>query len=325
MIRFAVRPLRTTGSRAKGQQHFILGVTVPTILYAGLLGLFPVLWALLLMFFDYSPQRAGGGFLGLGGNNPFVGLLHFQNMFVGTDLPARMFRQSLFNTLVFAFAYLPLNLLITLPLASLIESVTHGVKGIFRGIYFLPAVTTSVGVATIWRFMYEPRYGLVNSMITGLGGRPIAFLTDPHREVLGMSIALWAVILAYLWQDYGYNLVIFIAALQNIPKELKEAAMIDGAGFWDTFRHITLPLLRPTVLFVCVMTMISSFQVFDIIQVMTGGGPNNMTRVLQLDIYQNAFRFQNMGWAAAVSFVLLTIVLTITLVQMRLLRTDWEY
>ena len=134
-----------------------------------------------------------------------------------------------------------------------------------------------------------------------------------------------AVIIAYIWADYGYNLVIFIAALQAIPHELKEAAMIDGANAWYIFSRITVPLLRPTLLFVCVMTMLSSFQVFDVIQVMTDGGPNHQTRVMMLDIFDNAFRFQRMGWAAAVSFILLLIVMIVTVVQMRVLRTDWEY
>jgi ABC-type sugar transport system permease subunit len=136
---------------------------------------------------------------------------------------------------------------------------------------------------------------------------------------------MWAVILAYLWQDYGYNMVIFIAALQGIPQELHDASMIDGANSWQSFTRITVPLIQPTILFVCVMTMLSSFQVFDIIQVMTNGDPGNQTQVLMLDIYKNAFRYQRMGWAAAESFVLFLIVMGVTLIQMRLLRTDWEY
>jgi len=136
---------------------------------------------------------------------------------------------------------------------------------------------------------------------------------------------MWAVILAYLWQDYGYNMVIFIAALQGVPQELKDSALIDGATPWQAFTRITIPLIRPTMLFVCVMTMLSSFQVFDIIQVMTNGAPGNQTQVLMLDIYKNAFRFQRLGWAAAESFVLFVLVMGVTVIQMRLLRTDWEY
>jgi multiple sugar transport system permease protein len=320
----------TKGAKRRGglwaaQRRFILGVSIPTLLYIGGLSLFPLVWALVLMFFDYSPQRVGGSFLGLGGNNPFVGLDHFRQMLVGTSMEAQLFRVSLKNTLIFAFAVLPLNLAITLPLAALIESVHDQIKALFRAIYFLPVVTSSVGVALMWGYLYHPQQGLLNAIIRGLGGTPVAWLSDPRATFLGVSVAMWAVIAAYLWQDYGYNLVIFIAALQGIPKEFKEAAMIDGANAWQVFTRVTVPLLRPTLLFVCVMTMLSSFSVFDIIQVMTNGAPNHQTRVLVLDIYENAFRYQNMGWAAATSLVLVMVVMAVTLIQMRLLRTEWEY
>jgi multiple sugar transport system permease protein/raffinose/stachyose/melibiose transport system permease protein len=306
------------------QRRFVLSVTIPMILYGGI-GLLTVAWALLLMFFDYSPGRAGSSVLGLGGSNPFVGLDNFRNMIDGVSREAVQFRISLRNTLIFAFAILPLNVAITLPLAALIESVGSRLKVGFRAIYFLPVITSSVGVALMWGYLYDPQRGLFNALIRQFGGTPVAWLSDPRAQVLGVSVAMWAVIGAYLWQDFGYNLVIFIAALQGIPKEFKEAALIDGANAWQVFLKITIPLLRPTLLFVCVMTMLSSFQVFDIIQVMTNGGPNNQTRVLVLDIYDNAFRYQRMGWAAAVSFVLVLIVMIVTVIQMRVLRTEWEY
>jgi len=306
------------------QRRFILSVTIPMILYGGI-GLFTVGWALVLAFFDYSPGRAGGAILGLGGSNPFVGLEHFANMVSGVSREATQFRISLKNTLIFALAVLPLNLAITLPLAALIESVGERFKTTFRAIYFLPVVTSSVGVALMWGYLYDPQRGLFNAVIRLFGGTPVAWLSDPRAQFLGVSVAMWAVIGAYLWQDFGYNLVIFIAALQGIPKEFKDAALIDGANPWQVFRKITVPLLRPTLLFVCVMTMLSSFQVFDVIQVMTNGNPNNQTRVLVLDIYDNAFRYQRMGWAAAVSLVLVAIVMIVTIIQMRVLRTEWEY
>jgi multiple sugar transport system permease protein len=306
------------------KRRFVFSVTIPAALYASL-GLFTLGWALVLMFFDYSPGRAGGPILGLGGSNPFVGLEHFGDMIEGASLQARLFRISLKNTLIFAFAVLPLNLVITLPLAVLIESVRSWWKTAFRAVYFLPVVTASVGVALIWHYLYDPQAGFFNAVIRLLGGTPVAWLSDPRAEVLGVSVSMWAVIGAYLWADYGFNLVIFIAALQAIPSTFREAAVVDGANAWQVFTRVTIPLLRPTILFVCVMTMISSFQVFDIIQVMTEGGPNNQTRVLVLEIYQNAFRYQRMGWASAIAFVLVLIVMGITIVQMRLLRTEWEY
>jgi ABC-type sugar transport system permease subunit len=318
------RKKQKRGGLAAGQRRFVLSVTIPMILYESI-GIFTLLWAFTLIFFKYSPGRAGGPILGLGGSNPFIGLQHFANMINGVSLEARLFRTSLRNTLIFAFAVLPLNLAITLPLATLLDSIGKRFKTLFRGIYFLPVLTASVGVAMMWGYLYDPQQGLFNAIIRLFGGTPLVWLSDPRAEFLGVNLGMWATIVAYLWQDYGYNMVIFIAALQGIPHELKEAAMIDGANGWQVFTRVTIPLLRPTLLFVCVMTMLSSFQVFDIIQVMTGGGPNHQTRVLMLDIYDNAFRYQRMGWAAAISFVLFLVVMTVTVIQMRVLRTDWEY
>ena len=312
------------GGMAIAKGRFVLGVTLPLLLYESL-GIFVLGWALALMFFDYSSGRAGGPILGLGGSNPFVGIKHFVNMVNGVSLEARLFRTSLKNTLIFAFAVLPLNLAITLPLAWLLESIGSRFKALFRTIYFLPVLTSSVGVALIWMTLYDPQMGWINEVIRYFGGKPVAWLSDPRAGFLGVSVAMWAVILAYLWQDYGYNMVIFIAALQNVPQELRDAAMIDGAGPWQAFTRVVIPLIRPTLLFVCVMTMLSSFQIFDIIQVMTNGDPAYQTQVMILDIYKNAFRYQRLGWAAAESFILFLIVMSVTLFQMRVLRTEWEY
>jgi ABC-type sugar transport system permease subunit len=309
---------------AIAKRRFVLGVTVPLLLYESL-GVLILGWAFVLMFFDYSSGRVGGPILGLGGSNPFVGLRHFVEMIQGTSVEASLFRTSLRNTLVFAFAVLPLNLAITLPLAYLLESIGDRFKALYRTIYFLPVLTSSVGVALIWLSMYNPQSGWINAILRFVGVSPISWLSDPRAGFLGISVAMWAVILAYLWQDYGYNMVIFIAALQAIPQEFKDAALIDGASPWRVFTRVTVPLIRPTLLFVCVMTMLSSFQVFDIIQVMTDGDPGYRTQVLMLDIYKNAFRYQRLGWAAAESFVLFLVVMGVTLVQMRLLRTEWEY
>ena len=325
-----MRVLRSRSERGRrsklkrAERRFVLFLTVPAALYASI-GLFSLAWALALMFFKYSAGRAGGPILGLGGSNPYIGLLHFGNMVRGVSLEARQFRTSLGNTLLFAIVVLPVNLIVTLPLAALIESVKGKLRTVFRAIYFLPAITSSVGVALMWESLYDPKAGLIDEVIRFFGGPTIKWLSDPRSQFLGTSLAMWAVIIAYLWQDYGYNMVIFVAALQNIPKSIKEAAIIDGANAWHVFTRITIPLLRPTLLFVCVMTMLSSFQIFDIIQVMTDGGPKEQTRVLMLDIYENAFRYGRMGWAAAVGWVLTLIVVIVTIIQMRVLRTDWEY
>ncbi|OGO14603.1 MAG: hypothetical protein A2Y93_17680 [Chloroflexi bacterium RBG_13_68_17] len=318
------RSRRSRSGLALAKGRFVLGVTVPLLVYESL-GVFVLGWAFVLMFFDYSSGRVGGPVLGLGGSNPFVGISHFVEMIRGTSVEANLFRTSLKNTLIFAFAVLPLNLAITLPLAYLLESIGDRFKALYRTIYFLPVLTSSVGVALIWLTMYNPQSGWINAILRFLGAQPVSWLSDPRAGFLGISVAMWAVILAYLWQDYGYNMVIFIAALQAIPQEFKDAAMIDGASAWRVFTRVTVPLIRPTMLFVCVMTMLSSFQVFDIIQVMTDGDPGYRTQVLMLDIYKNAFRYQRLGWAAAESFVLFLVVMGVTLLQMRLLRTEWEY
>jgi multiple sugar transport system permease protein len=318
------REKQSKGGLAIAKGRFVLSVTIPLLLYESL-GIFVLGWAFVLMFFNYSSGRLGGPILGLGGSNPFVGLGNFIEMFKGTSVQASLFRTSLKNTLIFAFAVLPLNLAITLPLAYMLESIGERFKAFYRTIYFLPVLTSSVGVALIWMSMYDPQAGWINAIIRMFGGHPVSWLSDPRAGLAGVSVAMWAVILAYLWQDYGYNMVIFIAALQAIPQELKDAALIDGATPWKAFTKITLRLIQPTMLFVCVMTMLSSFQVFDIIQVMTNGAPGNQTQVMMLDIYKNAFRYQRLGWAAAESFILFLIVMGVTIFQMRVLRTDWEY
>jgi ABC-type sugar transport system permease subunit len=198
---------------------------------------------------------------------------------------------------------------------------------LYRTVFFLPVLTSAVGVAIIWGFVLHPQRGLLNGLISRATGKvtAIAWTTDPDLVFLGVPIALVAIIVAYLWQDIGYNLVIFIAALQAIPDSVKDAARVDGASAWQTFRYITLPLLKPTILLAAVLTMISSFQVFDLFQVMTNGGPDDQTRALSIDIYESAFRYQRMGWAAAVSVVLFLLVFTISLVQSRFLKPNWEY
>ncbi len=309
------------------QRGFVSSSISPLMFYLLTMSIFPFLWAIILAFFDYSPRRVGGPILGLGEDNPFVGLAHFQEMWVGHTRNARMFQNSMNNTLLFAMIILPLNLAITLPLAALIESVHERLKPLFRAVYFLPVVTSSVGVAVMWGYIFHAQYGLLNQALKAFGMTPIAWLQDPRVEILGIPAAMFAVIVAYLWQDFGYNLIIFIAALQNIPISLKDAARVDGASPAQVFLHVTLPLLRPTIMVTSVLTMISSFQVFDIIQVMTNGGPGRIgkTDVVVLEIYKNAFRYERMGWAAAMALVLFVLVLLVTTAQRWLLRTTWEY
>jgi len=318
-------PRKERAGLRPGQRRFVWGALIPIFLYLGVFALFPMIWVVVLSFFSYSPVRVGDGLLGLGGRNPFIGLENFTSMLADTQT-AQLFRTSVKNTLIFAFLVLVVNLAITLPLAVLVESVHNRVKGVVRAIYFMPTISSAVAVAIMWGYVFHPQQGLLNNFIKLIGlTPPKSWLTDPGAAVFGVPLAMVAVIIAYVWQDFGYNLVIFIAALQGIPHDIRDAAQIDGASGWQQFRRITIPLLRPTLLFVCTLTMISSFQVFVIFQVMTGGGPQNQTRSLTMDIYENAFRYQAMGWAAAMSLILFAMVLIVTLVQFRVLRTDWEY
>jgi ABC-type sugar transport system permease subunit len=321
---------RWFSGREGAQRRFVTGVTVPAVAFMAIFSLLPIVWAFTLAFFDFSPRRTGTPFLGLGADNPFVGLEHFRRMFdLSPDAPldVRQFHTAVKVTLLFAFLVVPINLAITLPLAAMIDSVHRRMRPVYRTVFFLPVLTSAVGVAIIWGFVLHPQNGLLNGLITRVTGRVtvIAWTTDPNLVVFGIPVALLSVVVAYLWQDIGYNLVIFIAALQAIPRSVKNAALVDGASAWQTFRHITLPLLKPTILLASILTMISAFQVFDLFQVMTDGGPQDQTRALSLDIYRNAFRYQRMGWAAAVSVVLFLIVFVISLAQTRFLRTRWEY
>lgn len=321
---------RWLGGRRGSQRRFVAAVMTPAVAYLAVFSLLPIVWAFALAFFDFSPRRTGSPILGLGADNPFVGLEHFRSMLdFSADAPlnVRQFHIAVKVTLIFAFLVLPLNLAITLPLAAMIESAHKHARPILRTIFFLPVLTSAVGVAIIWGFVLDPQRGLLNGLISRVSGdvTVIAWTTDPRLAFLGIPVPLLAIIVAYLWQDIGYNLVIFIAALQAIPQTVKDAALVDGASAWQIFRHVTLPLLKPTILLASILTMISSFQVFDLFQVMTNGGPDDQTRALSLDIYDNAFRFQRMGWAAAVSLVLFALVLGISLVQARLIRSNWEY
>ncbi len=308
----------------RSQTRFARTSLAPIMIYMMFFTMVPMLWGILITFFRYSPTRVGG-ILGLGGGNPFVGLENYLSLF--SDAPSgSLFRVSLKNTLIFSLIYMPLNLIVTLPLAVLIESIANRAKTFFRTIYFLPTVTSAVAVSLVWGVIYNPTFGLLNMGMRALGLKGYPWLTDPSTDILGIPLPMVCVIITYLWSDMGYNLVIFMAGLQGIPDVYREAAVVDGANAWQRFWHITLPLLRSTMTFVMVMTMLSSWQVFVLFFVMTGrGGPANQTRVLVLHIYETAFRNQEMGQAATVAMVLFLIIMVTTLLQLKLLKKDWEY
>lgn len=309
------------------QRRFAYASLVPILLYMGLFTLFPIIFAMVMSFFSYTPIRAGSGFLSLGGANPFIDIDNYLELFTGTGKPAEVFRLAVKNTFLFTALVLPLNLAITLPLAVILESIGERFKTLFRAIYFLPTISTGVAIAIIWEYVYAPGWGLLSLMFKGVGlVPPKSWLQDPNMIYFGIPLAMICVVIAHVWQDFGYNLVIFLAALQGIPKTLREAARVDGANAWQEFWLVVIPLLRRTVLLTSVLTVISSLQVFVIFQIMTRGGPKNQTQTMLLSIYENAFRFtNNLGLASAMSMILFIIILVLTVIQFRILRTEWEY
>jgi ABC-type sugar transport system permease subunit len=324
---FKKDPVTGSGKLMTGQRRFAYASLAPILLYMGVFSLFPILWALTLGFFSYTPIRQGTWFLGLGGQNPFVGINNYIELFTGSGKPAEVFRLAVKNTFLFTALVLPLNLAITLPLAVLLESINEKFKTLFRAIYFLPTISSSIAVVIIWAYMYAPGWGLLSQIFKAVGMvPPKSWLQDPNTIYFGVPLAMICVVVAHVWQDFGFNLVIFVAALQSIPKTLREAARVDGATHWQEFWLIVVPLLRRTVLLTSVLTVISSLQVFVIFQQLTRGGPKNQTQTMLLSIYENAFRFaNNLGLSAAMSMILFIIILVLTVVQFRMLRTEWEY
>jgi multiple sugar transport system permease protein len=240
----------------------------------------------------------------------FVGLTNYVHL-----LQNGTFWRTLANTLEFVLIGGPLSVLVSLCAALLLDHKLVRLRGLFRTVYFAPVVTTLVSVAIVWRYLYHPKYGLLNYLLGLAGIGPIDWLGDPHW-------AMPAIILLAVWKNFGYNMLIFLAGLQTIPDELYEAAAIDGAGAWQRFRHITMPGLAPTALFVGVTTMIGYFQLFAEPYVMTQGGPLGATRSLVLFMYEEGFRWWRMGIASAIAVLLLVITLAATLLQLRLRRSE---
>jgi multiple sugar transport system permease protein len=221
-----------------------------------------------------------------------------------------LFWKALLNTVYYAGVGGPLTVVVALAMALLVNSRMAKWKPVFRTIYFAPVVTTIVGVAVVWKYLYHPRFGLFNRFL-GLFHIPaIDWLGDPR-------FAMPAIILLSVWKNFGYNMMIFVAALQSIPEELYEAARIDGASTVQQFRHVTLPMLGPTFVFVGIITAIGFLQLFPEPYVMTGGGPVNATLSVVMLMYEQGFKFWRMGFAAAVAFMLFLVIGFATLIQLK--------
>ena len=228
----------------------------------------------------------------------FVGLENYKNLF--ND---KVFYQTLINTMVFAISTSTFGVIIPLILASVLNSKIRGSE-FYKTAYFLPFITPMIVIGIVWGWIFDPNIGLLNKLLH----LHINWLYD-------VKFAMPALIAVSVWKLIGYNMIIFLSTLSSISQSLFEAAKIDGANSLQTFRHVTVPMLSPTIFFVVIITTISSFQVFDLIYLMTQGGPFNSTNVLVYSIYQNAFEYFNVGKASAIAYVLFAIILVLTLLQ----------
>ena len=265
----------------------------------------PVLAAFIISFTDFDIYALGDI-----STVRFVGLSNYLKLF---DDP--LFFTALKNTFYFVIMSGPLSIAVSLGAALLLNSKLVKYKSIFRLSYFIPVVTTLVAVAIVWRFIYHPKFGIINYLLSLIGIAPIDWLGEP-------STAMPAIVLMSIWKNFGYNMIIFIAGLQNIPEDLYEAASIEGASEWQQFKSITLPMLAPTTIFISIITMIGYFQLFAEPYVMTQGGPLNSTLSIVQFMYQEGFRWWNMGYSAAIAFVLFFIIMIGTVVQLKVQKSS---
>ncbi len=299
-----------------GPYFYILPALIIVLVFRTL----PILSSFTASFTDYD----------IGGFHGFVGFANYARM-----LSDARFWQSVLNTVFFVLGVVPAGLLIPLLLAMLLRRKLAG-KSFYRTIYFLPVVTSAVAISVVWTWLYNPEAGPINQIITALGGEPLLWLREPRgifemmlsplgihpKGILaGPSLALVSLMLVSIWKSTGYNTVLFLAGLENIDESYYEAARLDGAGAWGTFRHITWPLLSPTTYYVLIMSTIVSFKTFALVYVMTpppGGGPLGTTNVMVFYLFQKAFDRFDIGYASAISVFLFLILLSLTIVQRRI-------
>jgi len=244
----------------------------------------------------------------------FIGLQNYIDLLTHDPL----FRTVLWNTFYFTVVSVPASTVIALGLALMFNTGLRAIP-LFRTMYFLPVITATVVVALVWRWFFNPDFGILNYALFRLG------IDSPPNWLSTRTWAMPSVIIVSVWKQVGYNMVIFLAGLQAIPTTLYEAASIDGAGRWQRFRNITLPLLTPTTFFVLIISIIGSLQVFDAVLVLTGGGPANATRTIVFHIWEEAFVFLEMGYAAAVAWMLFIMVFLVTALQWKLQKRWVHY
>lgn len=275
----------------------------PALIMLGLFFLVPVLLAFALSMTNFDLYSLADY-----GNTRFVGFANYAEL-VRTPL----FWKALGNTFYFVLVGVPLSIGLSLGAAMLLNGTATRLTGLFRTALFAPVVTTLVAVAVIWRYLLHTRYGMINYGLESLGAAPVDWLGDPNWSMP-------AIILFAVWKNFGYNMVILLAGLQTIPNDLYEAARIDGANGWQRFRHVTVPALGPMLLLVSILTMAGYFQLFAEPYVMTQGGPVESTVSVLYFMYDQGFKWWNLGFASAVAFALFLIMIVFTTLQYRLAR-----
>lgn len=300
-----LRPGRLKGRPGKTWREVwaATGFLAPAIVILGAFSLFPALYSLFLSLHRWQ---------GLNPVAPFVGLENYVRL-----LHDPAFWSSLRVTSIYAVVSTVGAIIVGLAYAVLLNGPVAG-RTLYRIVFFLPVITPSIASGTVWKYLFDPTQGVVNSLLSTIGVTGPQWLVDP-------AWALVAVSLVGVWKRVGFNLIIYLAALQDIPRELLEAARVDGATPWETLRFVSLPLLGPTTFFLLVTSVIDGFQVFDLVYVMTQGGPLGATDVLGFFLYRNAFSYLDLGYASAIAYAMFLIIFLVTILQQRLNRAGGAY
>jgi len=287
----------------KQESRAAFGFIVPAFALLAVFIFYPMLHALWISFQNYNLIAAHSSFAGWG---------NYRKLFSdGT------FGASLWHSFYFTLIVLPVQTALSLGLAMLVQKKFRGV-GFFRTVYFVPVAVSFAIASTIFRLIYNKDYGMLNAVLKGIGLPAVDFLSNPRISMLG-------IIVLCIWRAMGFVMVIFLAGLNNIPDSLYEAAHVDGASPAQRFLFVTLPLLKRTLAFVVIITTMDALKIFIPIYITTSGGPAGSTSTVVHFIYETAFKQMNMGYAAAAAFLFFAIVLAISVVQLRIFRTDVEY
>ncbi|MET0271102.1 MAG: sugar ABC transporter permease [Sphingomonas sp.] len=281
--------------------------SVPVLAIIALVFVLPTALALALSVTDYSIYALADW-----SNLSFVGFGNFVDL-LGNPL----FWRALGNTALFALLGVPMAIGASLGAALLLNDATVRWKPLWRVLLFAPYVTSIVATAVVWRFLFNTRFGLFNQALAALGLPGVDWLGDPRASIP-------AILIFVTWKIFGYNMIVFTAALSAVPQDLMEAARLDGAGWWRRFRHVTLPAIGPTLLLAAVMSVAGFLQIFAEPYVMTLGGPAQSTLTVLYFMFDEGFKWWNLGQASAVAFILFLMILVLTLVQTRIgRRYEW--